>query len=64
MDTIKTCFAKKEVSSEKRDERKRQDKEEAMKGYIDIQNKRLEIEEINALARAKEVANKQKKNWS
>jgi hypothetical protein len=33
MDAIKTLFAEKEVSSEKR---KRRDKEEAVKGYIDI----------------------------
>jgi hypothetical protein len=36
MDTIKTFFAEKEVSSEQRKERKRWDKEEAVKGYIDI----------------------------
>jgi hypothetical protein len=60
MDMIKTFFVEKEVSSEKRTERKRRDKGKVMKGYIDIQNKRLKIEEMNALARAKEVANNQR----
>jgi hypothetical protein len=48
--TVKTFFAEKKASSEKREERKRPDKEEVVKAYIDIQNKWLQIEEMNALA--------------
>jgi hypothetical protein len=60
MDMIKSFLAEKNVSSEKRDERKRQDKEEAVKGYFIIRNKKLELE-MNAHAREKEAANRQKK---
>jgi hypothetical protein len=60
MDMIKSFLAEKNVSSEKRDERKRQDKEEAVKGYFIIRNKKLELE-MNAHAREKETANRQKK---
>jgi hypothetical protein len=59
MDMIKTFLAEK-VSSEKMDERKRRDKEEAVKGYFIIQNNKLELE-MNAHAREKEAANRQKK---
>jgi hypothetical protein len=60
METIKTLIADKEVSSEKREERKRREKEEAVKNYFEIQTKKLEIEEINARVAVKEVDNKQK----
>ncbi|KAK1611174.1 hypothetical protein QYE76_034847 [Lolium multiflorum] len=55
METIKTLIVDKEVSSEKRDERKRWEKEEVVKNYFEIQTKKLEIDEINARAAAKEV---------
>jgi hypothetical protein len=55
METIKTLFADKEVSSEKRDERKRREKEEAVKNYYDIQHKKLTLEEINAHNKQKEL---------
>jgi hypothetical protein len=60
MNTIKTFLADKEVLSEKRDERKRWEKEEAVKSIVQIQTRRLEVEEINARAKTKEVDNKQK----
>ncbi|KAK1611171.1 hypothetical protein QYE76_034844 [Lolium multiflorum] len=55
METIKTLIADKEVASEKRDESKRWEKEEVVKNYFEIQTKKLEIEDINARAAAKEV---------
>jgi hypothetical protein len=60
MNTIKTFLADKEVLSEKRDERKRWEKEEAVKSIVQIQTRSLEVEEINARAKTKEVDNKQK----
>ncbi|KAK1662745.1 hypothetical protein QYE76_050904 [Lolium multiflorum] len=60
MVTIKTLLADKEVSSEKRDERKRREKEDAVKNYYEIQTKKLEIEEIIARAATKEMDNTQK----
>lgn len=59
MEAIKTLLDDKEVSSEKRDERKHLKKEESIKNYYEIQTKKLKIEEINARAVAKEVDNKQ-----
>jgi hypothetical protein len=46
------------VSTEKREERKCRDKKEALDSYVDIQTKRVTIEEMNARARAKEADNK------
>jgi hypothetical protein len=43
------------VSSEKRDERKRRKKEEAVKNYVTIQHKKLTVEEINAHNKRKEL---------
>jgi hypothetical protein len=60
MDTIKSFLAEKEVSTKNRDKRKHWDKEENVKGYYDIQNKKLKIKVMNARARPKEVANKKK----
>jgi hypothetical protein len=45
MQTIKTLISNKEVSSEKKEERKHWDKEEAVKNYADIQHKKLTVEE-------------------
>jgi hypothetical protein len=53
-------IADKEVLSEKIEERKRREKEEAAKNYYEIQTKKLQIEEINAYAATEEVDNKQK----
>jgi ribosome-associated protein YbcJ (S4-like RNA binding protein) len=52
---IKTFLADKEVSSEKRDERKRRKKKEAVKNYVTIQHKKLTVEEINAHNKRKEL---------
>jgi hypothetical protein len=59
VEAIKTFFADKEVSTKKREERKCQDKKEALDSYVDIQTKRVAIEEMNGRARAKEADNKQ-----
>jgi hypothetical protein len=58
METINTLITDKEVSREKREERKGQEKEDAVKNYYEMQNKKLEIEKINTRAAAKEVGNK------
>jgi hypothetical protein len=55
MDTVKTLLAGKEVPSEMRDERKRRQKDEALKNYVAIQHKKLSLEEINAHNRLKEL---------
>lgn len=55
MESIKTLLADKSVSTEKRDERKRKEKEEAAKNYYDIQSKKLAIEEINVINKQKEL---------
>src|SRR4051812_18977345 len=57
---LKEMIAEKEVSLEKRDERKRKEREEAAKSFYEIQSKMLEIEEINARSRARELDLKQK----
>jgi hypothetical protein len=53
--TLKDLHAEKEVSTYKRDERKRREKEEDMKTYYDVQNRKIEIEEANSKTRAREV---------
>jgi hypothetical protein len=55
METIKTFLDNKEVSSEKRDERKHLEKEEAVKNYIAIQPKKLALKEINTHNKHKEL---------
>jgi hypothetical protein len=49
MEKIKTLLADKEVSSEKRGERKQQEKEKTFENYYDLQTKKLDIEEINSM---------------
>jgi hypothetical protein len=59
MEMIKSFLPGKEVSSEKRDERKKwQEKEDSIKSFYEIQTKKLEIGEIKAHAPAKEVDNR------
>ncbi|KAM0839524.1 hypothetical protein ACQ4PT_060269 [Festuca glaucescens] len=57
---LKDLYAEKEMSTDKRDERKRRDNEEAMRNYYDVQKRKLDIDETNARSRAKEVALKEK----
>jgi len=49
-----------EVSLEKREERKSKESEDVAKNFYKIQFKKLEIEEINARSRAREVDLKHK----
>ena len=42
--TLKEMHADREVSTDKRDERRRREKDEDMKNYFDVQKKKLEIE--------------------
>ncbi|XP_047053898.1 DNA ligase 1-like [Lolium rigidum] len=58
--TLKDLYAEKEVSTDKREERKRREKEEAMKNYYDVQMRKLDIDEANAKTRAREVEIKEK----
>jgi hypothetical protein len=59
--TLKDLYAEKEMSTNKREERKRREKEEAMKNCYDVQKKKLDMYEANAKSRAKEVELKRKK---
>jgi hypothetical protein len=63
--TLKSVFADKEEASAKRDEQRRRDKEEHMQSFADIQRKTLEVQqrkldlvEVNEMARAKETQSK------
>jgi hypothetical protein len=58
--TLKDLYAEKEMSNEKREERKRRDKEEAMRNNYDEQKRNLEIDEANARSKANEVELKEK----
>jgi Flp pilus assembly secretin CpaC len=58
--TLKEMHAHREVSTDKRDERRRQEKEEDMKNYFDVQKKKLEIEEVKAKTKAREIELKEK----
>jgi hypothetical protein len=60
VETLKNLYAEKEMGNEKREERKRRDKEEAMRNKYDEQKRNLEIDEANARSRAKEVELKDK----
>jgi hypothetical protein len=62
--TLKDLYADKEISTDKRDERKRRDKEEAMRNHYDIQKRKLDIDEANTRSRSKQVELKEKNNWS
>ena len=42
--TLKDLYAEKEMSTDKKDERKHQDKEEVMRKYYDVQRRKLEID--------------------
>jgi hypothetical protein len=59
--TLKDLYAEKEMSTNKREERKRWEKEEAMKNYYDVQKRKPDIDEANAKTRAREVELKEKK---
>jgi hypothetical protein len=59
--TLKSVFTDKEEASAKRDERRRQDKEEQMQSFTDIQNKTLEVQQRKLdLAEVKEKASAKK----
>jgi hypothetical protein len=65
--TLKSVFANKEEGSFKRDEQRRQDKEEHMQSFADIQRKTLEVQQrkldladVKERARAKELELKAK----
>jgi hypothetical protein len=53
-DTLKEMHAEREVSTDKRDGRRRREKEEDKKNYFDVQKKKLEIEELKAKTKARE----------
>jgi hypothetical protein len=53
--TLKKLYAERDISTAKRDERKRRDKQEAMRNLYKVQRRKLEIDEANARSRAKEV---------
>jgi hypothetical protein len=55
IEMTKTLIADKEVSSEKTNERKCQEKEDTVKRYCGIQHKKFKIEEINAHNKQKEL---------
>jgi hypothetical protein len=42
------------VSTDKREERKRREKEEALKNYYDVQKRKLDIDDANAKMRAED----------
>ena len=58
--TLKDLYAEKEEATDKREERKRREKEEALKNYYDVQKRKLDIDEANARMRAREVELKEK----
>jgi hypothetical protein len=53
-------YVEKEVSTDKRDERRRWEKEEDMKNYFDVQKRKLEIEEVKAKTKAGKIKLKEK----
>ena len=57
---LEGLVCRKEVSTEKREDRKRREKEEAMKNYYDVQKRKLDIDEANAKSRVREVKLKEK----
>nr|XP_051212172.1 glutathione S-transferase T3-like [Lolium perenne] len=58
--TLKEMHADREVSTDKRDERRRREKEEDRKKFFDVQQKKLEIEEVKAKTKAKELELKER----
>jgi hypothetical protein len=58
--TLKDLYAEKEVATNKSEERKPREKEEAMKNYYDVQKRKVDINEANAKTRAREVEIKEK----
>jgi hypothetical protein len=58
--TLKELHADREVSTDKRDERRRREKEEDRKNYFDVQKKKLEIEEVKAKTKAREIELKER----
>jgi hypothetical protein len=53
-------YAGKEMSTDKRDERRRREKEEDRQNYFDVQKRKLEIEEVKAKTNAREIKLKEK----
>jgi hypothetical protein len=51
--TLKDLYAKKKRSTDISGERKRRDREDAMRNYYD--DRKLDIDEVNARSRAKEL---------
>nr|XP_051229468.1 glutathione S-transferase T3-like [Lolium perenne] len=58
--TLKEMHADREVSTDKRDERRCWEKEEDRKKFFDVQQKKLEIEEVKAKTKAKELELKER----
>ncbi|KAK1632304.1 hypothetical protein QYE76_006619 [Lolium multiflorum] len=58
--TLKEMHADREVSTDKRDEKRRREKEEDRKKFFDVQQKKLEIEEVKAKTKAKELELKER----
>ena len=58
--TLKEMYAEKEVSTDKRDERRHREKEEDRKNFFDVQKRKLEIEEVKNKTKAREIKLKEK----